>query len=321
MNSRERVYAAVKGKEVDRIPVSFSLHFPAGCENGEKAIKAHLDFIRETDVDICKVMNENLVPNCEGITCGEDWMKIPSFNMKSPFMERQVELAKRILDKGPSDKFYIGTLHGVVASALHPIEKRYGYDLGRLVMVEHLRQDPETVSDALKRITEGMCMLAEKYIDIGLDGVYYAALGGEYRYYSDEEFEKYIEPLDKQILSVIRGTNGYSFLHICKDRLNIERYRSYGDYADVINWGVYEVPFGLQEGRTLFPDKTIMGGLANRTGVLVDGSIMDIKNKVHDVIENSGRERFILGADCTLPTDISYARIAAAVQGARECVF
>ncbi|WP_281725776.1 uroporphyrinogen decarboxylase family protein [Lachnoclostridium phocaeense] len=319
MNSKERVYAAIQGKEVDKIPAGFSLHFPSGCKSGEKAVEAHLDFFKETDVDICKIMNENLVPDCDGIVCGQDWEKIPSFDMKSPFMVKQIEMTKRILEKGDPDKFYIGTLHGTVASGLHPIEKRYGYDGSRLVMVEHLRQNPEVVWDALKRITEGMCMLAEKYIELGLNGVYYAALGGEYRYYTDEEFAKYIEPLDKQILSTIQGTKGISFLHICKDRLNMERYRSYRTYADVVNWGVYEAPFELEEGKNMFPGKTIMGGLANRKGVLVEGSIDDIKNCVKKLIRRFGRERFILGADCTLPTDISYQRIAAAIEAAREC--
>lgn len=318
MNSKELVVAAIKGLDLEYVPTGFSLHFPKGCENGDEAVNAHLRFFEDTDMDICKIMNENLVPYCEGIQCGDDWARIPSFNLESSFIQKQIELTKRILDQYNSEKFIVGTLHGITASAIHPIEKDYGYDGSRLAMVEHLRQNKQIVSDAYKRIAEGLCILAEKYIELGVDGIYYAALGGEYRYYTDEEFAQYIEPLDRQILSTIQNAKGYCFLHICKDRLNMQRYKEYAEYADVINWGVYEAPFTLEEGRKLFPGKTIMGGLANRSGVLVGGSKEKLQEEVRNIIRTFGKRGFILGADCTLPTEIDYERIRIVVKTARE---
>ena len=52
----------------------------------------------------------------------------------------------------------------------------------------------------------------------------------------------------------------------------MNRYATYGDLADVVNWGVYETGFSLEEGRQLFPNAAVMGGLANRSGVMVDGT-------------------------------------------------
>ena len=37
-----------------------------------------------------------------------------------------------------------------------------------------------------------MCQLSQKYIEMGLDGVYYAALGGERHYFTDDEFDQFI---------------------------------------------------------------------------------------------------------------------------------
>ena len=111
---------------------------------------------------------------------------------------------------------------------------------------------------------------------------------------------------------------GYCFLHICKDQLNMERYKDYGAYADVVNWGVYEAPFSLEQGRTMFPGKAIMGGLANRSGVLVDGSEEEIKEEVRNMIKKFGRRGFILGADCTLATEQDLKKIRTAVEAARE---
>lgn len=98
----------------------------------------------------------------------------------------------------------------------------------------------------------------------------------------------------------------------------MQRYASYKELSDVVNWGVYEAPFSIEEGRKLFGDVTVMGGLANRSGVMVDGSIDELKAASKKLIETYGKRRFILGADCTLPTEIPYERIHAIVEAARE---
>ena len=61
-------------------------------------------------------------------------------------------------------------------------------------------------------------------------------------------------------------------------------------------------------------DRVVLGGLDDRAGVLVDGSLEDIEQQVHKILRENGTQRFILGADCTLPTDISLERIAKAVE-------
>ena len=61
MTKRERVYGLIEGKEVDRTPVGFWLHFPEECQHGEAAVKAHIDFMKQTNTDILKVMNENIL--------------------------------------------------------------------------------------------------------------------------------------------------------------------------------------------------------------------------------------------------------------------
>lgn len=318
MNKKERVIAAIQGKEVDAIPCGFSIHFPKNLAFGEMGIESHLKFFRETDTDILKIMNENLLPDVGDIRCAEDWKKIPHYTLETPFLAKQIEFVQRILDKCGDEGFTLGTLHGICACAIHPIENRYGYEQVRKMLCTHFRENKMVVLDAFKRITEAMCLLAQKYVDIGLDGVYYAALGGEKHYYTDEEFALCIEPFDKEILNVVKEAGGYTFLHICKENLNMERYISYNKYADVVNWGVFEAPYSLEEGKKLFPETTIMGGLANRKGVLIEGSIETLQEEVKKLIEKHGPRKYILGADCTLPTEISYERIKAVVDVARK---
>ena len=52
-----------------------------------------------------------------------------------------------------------------------------------------------------------------------------------------------------------------------------------------------------------------MGGLANRSGPLVEGTQEELAAAVAQVVETAGTQGFILGADCTLPTEIPTQRI------------
>ena len=319
MNKKERVIAAIKGEPACGVPSGFSLHFPAELTRGDAAVKAHLDFFRATDTDILKIMNENLVPCYGEIACAADYARlIPTISMRTPWMADQIDLTRRILDASDGDAFTLGTLHGTLASCLHPIEKLgIGYEPARDLQLGLLRENERKALDGMRRIVDGMCELARAYIEAGVDGVYYAALGGERRWLTDEEFARWIEPFDKQILSAIREAGGYAFLHICKDGLNMNRYADYGAYADVVNWGVYEAPLSIEDGRALFPGKTVFGGLPNRSGVLVNGTDEEIHVAVTELLRKYGPDGFILGADCTLATEQDLGKVRIAVETAR----
>ncbi len=306
MDKKERVIAAIHKAEVDHVPCGFSLHFP----KGENTAETHIKFFRETKTDIGKIMNENLVFSEEKIVTAEGFSKIPSITRSTPFLENQIQITRKIVQESDKDLFLLGTLHGICASSVHPLEQRgMDYMEARKFVIQCLRENPAPVLAAFERITEGMCELAKAYIEEGVDGIYYAALGGERDLLTDEEFAKWFKPYDMRIMECIKESGGYCFLHICKDGLNMNRYRGYDKLADVVNWGIYEVPFSLKEGRTLFPDCAVMGGLPNRSGVMTEGTKEELEQEVKRLVQEFGRRGFILGADCTLPTEIPYERI------------
>lgn len=316
MNKYERVKAAIAGKPLDHVPSCYSIHFPRQEAFGGAAVKAHLDFYHETDVDVLKVMNENLVPAIGALDSPSDWDRLPAYNRSSQFVADQLELIKQLRDAEP-DAYLLATVHGICASMIHPIEGTYGYQRGREILSEQARMKPAPYMEALKRVAAVLEELAAACVEAGCDGVYYAALGGEKRFYSEQEYASQIEPFDRQVMTAAKQAGGDVFLHICKDGLNMERYRSYADLCDVVNWGVYEVPFTIAEGKKLFPGKTIMGGLANRCGVLIEGTDEEVVKAVGDVISTAGMTGLIMGADCTLPAEIPYSRIRTAVEAAR----
>ena len=318
MTKKERVIAAIKKEPVDHVPCGFSLHFPAQEAFGDEGVSSHLRFFSETDTDICKIMNEHLVPSFGPFVSAQDYEKVPALSLQDDFMQQQLMLTKKIMEKVDPNVFTVATLHGILASAIHPLEQSgMSYEQARTFLVSALRENPEPVLSAMHRIASCMCSLAKAYAALGVDGVYYAALGAERHYFTDEEFEAWILPFDRQILSAIKKANAYSFLHMCKENLDLSRYVPLLDLVDVVNWGIYEVPFSLEAGTSLFKGKTILGGLANRSGSLFEGPTSQLTQDIQNVLKQMGSIGFILGADCTLDTAQDRGLIRTAVEACR----
>ena len=318
MTKKERVLAAIALREPDKIPTLFSYHFPKDISDGDAAVKAHLDYFKESDTDIVKIMNEFLLHAHHECKTPDDYKRVGPYSIKARFMQRQLDLTRRILDGCGDDVFTMGTLHGMTASGIHPIET-YGvpYEESRARLCRFLREDREKTLYTLEHICDLMCDLGRAYIEAGVDCVYFASLGGEAEYFTDEEFETVIKPLDMRIMQAVKDAGGYCLLHICKGPLNMQRYVGMDQYADIVNWGVYETGISLEEGRKLFPNKCLLGGLQARGGVISTGSREEIYAEVGKVIDSVGRKGFILGADCTIATDQDMQRLKWAISAAR----
>ncbi len=311
MNKRERVLAVIHGCQPDKIPAGFWLHFPAEAHYGPNAVTTHLDFFQNSQTDIGKVMNENLIPKDPALNTAADWSDLRPLPLDSDYFRRQVELVRQVADSAGRDAVVLATIHGVVASASHLIGGPTIYDTDRNILARHLRENPAGMRHGLQIVADYLAALTRACLEAGADGIYYAALGGERTLYTDDQFAEFIRPLDLQVLAAAAGRKGFNVLHLCKDGLNLDRFRDYP--GEVVNWGIYADNPGLSAARDYFPDKIVLGGLDDRSGVLVDGNAAEITAAVHDILDRIGDTPFILGADCTLPAEIDLARIRTAI--------
>ena len=120
MNKRERIFNLLEGKPIDRTPTGFWLHFPESMHHGDAAIRAHMDFVHETDADILKVMNENLLWDGESkILSTADIGKFRSFGRKDKQFIDQMDIIKRIADQAQGEYPILATIHGLIASVFH----------------------------------------------------------------------------------------------------------------------------------------------------------------------------------------------------------
>jgi uroporphyrinogen decarboxylase len=301
MNKVERVRAALNGAEVDRVPASFWLHFPKGKRHGVAALQSHMDYYRATSVDFLKVMNEHPYEGNVDLNVPSDWRALRPAPISSLFFQQQLDEVKLIVDAIGNDCLVITTIFGPFSGGNHASNNK---------VTEHLKADPSSVSAGLATIAESLTEFAQACIDAGAAGIYYSAQGGEDDRFTEQEFTQYIKPHDLTVLHALDGLGEFNLLHICGDRIRLPLYADYPSHA--VNWAANKANLNLKQGYSLFK-RTIVGGLHDR-GVIVNGSRDEIQATVHQVISDFGTRSFMLGADCTVPTEINLDNVRAAVE-------
>ena len=305
MNKIERVRAALNGRQPDRVPASFWYHFPPkGKVRGKESVKAHLDFYKNSGIDFIKIMNEHPYRVGFEIMNPADWRKIKPAPLESDFFQEQLDEIKMITDELGGECLTSTTVFNPFSSGNHAS--------GKLV-TEHLKADPESVNIGLGVIAESLAEFSIACIDAGADGIYFAAQGGEADRFVEDIFLENIKPHDLTVLNAIKDKGELNITHICGDNIRLHLYSNYP--GDVINWAATaknNIP--LTAGKKLF-NRTILGGMDNN-GIIVNGPVEDIHQRVFDIIDEFGTENLIIGADCTLPSDINVAHIQAVIEAA-----
>ena len=301
MNRVERVRAALAGGPVDRVPASFWFHFPRDKAHGEASVKAHLEYFQESGVDFLKIMNEHPYRANVSIKTPSDWRQVRPAPITAPFYQEQLDEVKRIVDRLGDESLAIVTVFSPFASGNHASDHQ---------VTEHLKAEPEVVSQGLAAIAESLARFALGCVEAGASGIYFAAQGGEEDRFAEQEFLRHIKPHDLTVLDAVEDHGEFHLLHICRDRVRLPLYADCPSHA--VNWAATKRNLSLVDGRDLFK-RTIVGGMDDR-GVLVDGSPKEIREAVRAVITGFGTRGLIVGADCTVPTDIDVSNIRTAVE-------
>jgi uroporphyrinogen decarboxylase len=301
MNKVERVRAALAGAEVDRVPASFWFHFTRDKARGEASVKAHLDYYRESGIDFLKIMNEHPYQANVDIKTPADWRQVRPAPLSSSFYQGQLDEIKRLVDALQGECLTVTTLFGPFSEGNHTANN---------MVTEHLKADPEAVNQGLAAIAESLAEFAVACVEAGASGIYYSAQGGEEDRFSEEEFLNYIKPHDLTVLNAVKDQGEFHLLHICKDRIRLNLYADYPSHA--VNWAATKHNLSLKEGHELFK-RPVVGGMGDR-GIIVDGSPEAIQGAVREIIADFGSRGLMIGADCTLPTDIDVNNIRLAVE-------
>lgn len=315
MTKKERLDAVLAGKKPDRIPYGFSCHFQGDPEKEKDYVKAHLDFYRGSHVDFLKIMCDALLyPFYQTIDCASDWAKVTPLPRDDPFFTESVRRCKEITQAVGAECYTYYTFFApfsLLRNATTVTERALaGRTVDETVMA-HLQEDEAAVLHALEVVARDMVYLAERIIhESGCKGIYQSVQGAEKGRMSQQEYARWVEPSDRIVLEGINRLSNANILHMCSWAGFANHMEYWKDYpAAVKNWGISIEGLTLSQGLDYFPHCVLMGGLDNRKcGTLYSGNKEAVQQAVWKVLDEMGNVPFILGADCTVPSDIGMER-------------
>lgn len=321
-SKRELVLKAFRGEPVDRVPVGFWHHFTnedewlVGFGNQaiiEKNLAGHQAFLAEVEPDFIKLMSDGYFayPNerLKKVQSIKDLADIEPLGADHPWISEQVELVQKIRAGFTEDLVAIYNIFAPVTYFKWLIGKVAG---GDDIIADFLVEDAVLTKRVLDVIAQDIAALTERIIkEAGADGIYLSVQSIQDARVSAEDYKAFIAPSELAVLEAANAAGGVNILHICGYEGARNDVHLFTDYpAQVINWAVGPEGISLAEGRKLFGGRTVLGGFENgKEGLLYTGSQAVIQDETKRLIAEAGKVALIIGADCTIPSDIEAERI------------
>lgn len=309
MNKRDALLDLIHGgSSQDYTPAAFFMHFDPAYHAGQAAVDKHLEYFHATGMDFVKVQYEQRLPPAPPIHRAEDWAQIPLY--AESFFEPTLRVVEGLVQAAHDEALVVMTLYSPFMLAMQLA--------GGVDMAEHLRQNPDAVAQGLSTMTENVLTLVRGCLRAGVDGFYASTQGGEtFRFGGEDLFQRHIKPTDLAVWEEIKGCS-FNLLHIC------DYVGGYDDLTPFLDYPGHVVNCSLTLGdRTLLPTEVAqlfgrpyMGGL-ERKGVIATGTAAEIRTAVGSVLAQAP-DRFILGADCTVPSDTPWENLKTAIDAAHQ---
>jgi len=311
MDKRDSVLSILdQSKKPRYTPAAFFIHFGRWSRRyGPAAIRKHLEFFRYTGMDIMKIQYELKFPRVRRIKSPDRWAEMPFYDTR--FYSSQLKIAKQLVKEVKREALVIMTVYSPFMCA--------GQAVGDDLVTQHLKENPEQVKKGMEIITESLIGFVKECIRIGIDGFYACTQGGEaHRFEEKRAFEEYIKPFDLALMREMERACPLNILHIC------DYHGSYDDVSSFLDYPGHIVNCSLQGGGTEFSMREVselfgrpfMGGM-EKSGVLTTGTREEISQSVGQCLQTAP-DHFMLGADCTLPSDIDWDNIRTAISTAHD---
>jgi uroporphyrinogen decarboxylase len=321
MTKGERVRAALAGRPVDRVPVSFWRHFPDIDLDPLALAGALVRFHTRFDLDFIKVM-----PN--GVYCVEDWgcriayqggssgartctrhavQRIEDWSRLAPLdpqagaLGRELTCLRAVCAGRGDDAPVLQT----VFSPFTVARKVAGADL----VQETMRREPAQLHAALRQIASTVSGYARACIAAGAQGIFFASQAATPEVVPMEEYRTFVEPYDLDVLRALRGTDAIILVHLHGDRPYLP-YVASTYPAGALNWHDRRTRPTLAEAKAQVA-QALVGGLDER-GSMIAATPAEIRAQALEAIAQCGGRRFLLGPGCVVDLNVPEANLAAA---------
>jgi uroporphyrinogen decarboxylase len=328
MNKRERVMAALKGREVDSVPVSFWGHDFLREWSAEGLAAAMLESVQTFDYDYLKV-NPRATYYAEAWGCSyrpsgdpnlqpevQDWVVREPSDLEGvrsvdgaggPFRE-QLE-ALRLIAEG------LGGEVPFVQTVFSPLSV-----VGRMANIREgirpwMTDAPAALHGALSAVTETLSSYARASVEAGADGIFFPTTDwGTYDACTAEEYETFGRPYDLRVLEAVKDAP-MNILHVCRPNNMLERLLDYP--AAAINWAVHAPGNASLADVLAKSEKAVMGGVDEHS-TLLNGSPGEVRAQVREALAQTHGRRFLLAPGCSISPQTPPENVRAAVEAVRD---
>lgn len=315
MTKIERVKNAFDKKPVDRVPVSMWFHFTGDDRYGQRFVETHYDYYKKSNVDFLKVMNDAFFPFPieANIKTASDWRSLKPHGKNSKYISEQAEYAARINDKLQGECMTFWTVFAPFSSMR--------FTVGDPMVTEHLKEDPASVIEGMKAVAQDCMDIIELCTTRGgCSGSYIALHSADVGRFTEEQYMEWIKPQEMMVVDCMNQTSNYNIAHLCGwagTKNNTDWWKDYP--LQLMHWACNVEDITWERGAEYFKKTARMGGFDSRdTGLLYNGTEEQIKAETKRLLSISGTQNVILGADCTVPSDIDYNHIRWVVEAAEE---
>jgi uroporphyrinogen decarboxylase len=315
---RERIQAAMQGEIIDRPPVALWRHFPMDDQSPETLADAHLHYQQNYDFDLLKVtpassfslkdwgVEDEWVGSTEGtrrytkriIKEPRDWEALTVLPPTATHLAKQLECLRLVRARLSPDTPLLQTIFSPLAQA----KNLAGNDL----LLEHLRDHPDSVMKGLKTIAETTRQFVDACIGTGIDGIFYAVQHAQRQYLSYDEYKIFGLIFDRETVKPAQNL-WCNMLHLHGEDVHFELVNDLP--FQIVNWHDRESHPSLTEAQSMF--KGVMcGGM--RQDTLVYRGQAEVREEAADALQQTGGRRFLLGTGCVVPIIASHGNIQAA---------
>ena len=325
MTPRERVFARLAGRPVDRVPnLSIIMLFAARyieqpydrfCQDYRVMVEGNLRCAEAFGLDVVTVMSDayteaadygatvtfpyDSLPVCEGhlLEGPADLGKLHPFDpWATPRMSNRLK-AIELYKKEAGDTYpIVGWMEGPIAEMadLH----------GLTETMMDLYEEPAFVEDTFNFLVEQAIVCAKAQIEAGADiigiGDAAASLLGP------DTYREQILPFEQRLVQGIHDVGGKVKLHICGDLMHSldEVWKTGADIID-LDWMV-----DLRKAAALWPKEIVINGNFDPVAVMLQGTPDEIKQATRRCLADGG-DRLCISPGCEVPKDTPYENLLA----------
>ena len=327
LTNRERVLAALRGEEVDRVPVSAWGHDFLREWTAEGLAEATLQAYRRYDWDFIKV-------NPRASYYAEDWgcRYQPSGRPDAPPQTLAVAVKsaadlRRLRPLDPSEGAYGEQLAALrlirdglsgeapfIQTVFSPLAVASRLAGSHEPISQYMEEEPQALEAALGVIGETLAAYARACLEAGADGIFFASVEwGSRSYISAEQYSHFGRPFDLKVLKAVQGAS-FNLLHVCRNNNMLTDLLDYPVHA--FHWATTGADNPSLADILARTDKAVMGGVSHDSTIL-SSRPEDVTAEARAAIEATGGRRFLLAPGCSIAPTTPEANLRAMIAAAR----